>query len=219
MASRILLALIIGFLFYCPASLWAKSMYITDRIEVGLRSGTGIEQRIITMLKTGDRVEVLEGDKNWSKVKLPDGTMGWLATRFLVDQVKPAPSFDPKFQEELQRLKEANQNLGRERDLLIQEKNKLLHETEEERKLTQTLRQEKNKPPSHELTELKTKNDQLNKEINLYKKQVAEFAEKGKGPRNEEQIKWFLAGSAVLFIGLLLGWFISRNRRKTHRYY
>lgn len=219
MATHFLTALIIGCLLFCPASLWAKSMYITDRIEVGLRSGTGIEQRIITMVKTGDRVEVLEGDKNWSKVKLPDGKIGWLATRFLVDQIRPASAIDPKFQEELRRLKETNQSLAQEKEGLLQEKNRLLQKVEEATKLAQTLQQENHQRLPPDLTNLKSKNDQLSKEVSLYKKQLSDLSRKEKIPPPEDRIKWFLAGAAVLVLGLLIGWFIARSRRKTHRFY
>lgn len=219
MACHFLTALIIGSLFLCPASLWAKSMYITDRIEVGLRSGTGIEQRIITMVKTGDRLEVLEGDKNWSKVRLPDGTTGWLATRFLVDQIRATPAMDPKFQEELRQLKETNQNLIQEKDGLLQEKNRLLQKLEEANKLIHTLQKEKTKLLPPDFADLKSKNDELSKEVTLYKKQLADLGRKEKGAPHEDRITWFLTGAAVLVLGLLLGWFIARGRRKPHRYY
>ena len=127
---------ILGALFLCPSHLWAKTMYITDRIELSLRSGTGLEYRTLTMVKTGDRVEVLEGDKNWSKVKLANGTIGWINTCFLVDQVKAAVPSDSKIQEDLRGLKEANQNLVREKEILIQEKNSLLKEVEEAKNQT-----------------------------------------------------------------------------------
>lgn len=210
---------ILGALFFCPSSLWAKTMYITDRIEISLRSGIGLEYRALTMLKTGDRVEVIEGDKNWSKVKLPDGTSGWINTRFLVDQIKMVPSVDPKIQEELRGVKETSQSLAREKEILIQEKTRLLKEIEEAKNQIHSLQQEKNKRISPELTALKTKNEQLDKEAALYKKQIDNFNQKETRQRIEEQIKWFLIGSGVLIAGLLLGWFLSRGRRKPHRYY
>lgn len=219
MAPHFLTALIIGSLFLCPATLWAKSMYITDRIEVGLRSGTGIEQHIITMVKTGDRVEVLEGDKNWSKVKLPDGKIGWIASRFLVDQIRSASQMDPNSQEELRKLKEINQNLAQEKEGLNQEKNRLLQKIEEAAKLTQTLQQENHRRLPPDLANLKSKNDELIKEVTLYKKQLADLNGKEREIPREDRIKWFLAGAAVLVLGLLLGWLTTRGRRKTHRYY
>jgi SH3 domain protein len=214
-----IVTILIGALLLCPSHLWAKTMFITDRIELSLRSGIGLEYRALTMVKTGDRVEVLEGDKNWSKVKLPNGTTGWINTCFLVDQVKMVPPPDPKLQEDLRGLKETSQNLVREKEILLQEKNRLLKELEEAKNLTQTSSQENNKRNSPELFALKTKNEQLEKEVTQYKNQIAHSDQKEKVGRNEDQIKWFLIGSVVLVVGLLLGWFLSRGRRKLHRYY
>lgn len=210
---------ILGALFFCPSSLSAKTMYITDRIEISLRSGTGLEYRALTRLKTGDRVEVLEGDKNWSKVKLPNGTTGWINTCFLVDQVRMVPSVDPKIQQELRAAKETGQSLAREKEILIQEKTRLLKEIEEANNQIHSLQQEKNKRISPELLALKEKNEQLSKEAALYKKQLDNFSQKEKRQQIEEQIKWFLIGSGVLVAGLLLGWLLSRGRRTSHRYY
>jgi len=211
--------LIFGALFLCPSSLWAKTMYITDRIEISLRSGIGLEHRALSMLKTGDRVEVLEGDKNWSKVKLPNGTTGYINTCFLVDQVKMVSSVDPKIQEELRRVKETGQSLTREKETLIQEKTSLLKEIEEAKNQIRSLQQEKNKRISPELAALKEKSEQLGKEAVLYKNQIDHFSQKEKRQRIEEQITWFLIGSGVLVAGLLLGWLLSRSRRTSHRYY
>jgi SH3 domain protein len=210
---------ILGALFLCPSTLWAKTMFITDRIELSLRSGTGLEYRAVTMVKTGDRVEVLEGDKNWSKVKLANGTIGWINTFFLVEQVRAAPLPDPKIKEDLRGLKEANQNLIRDKEILIQEKNRLLKEMEEIKNQTRTLSQEKNTRIYPEVAALKTKNEQLDRDLTHYKKLVGQSSQKEKEGRTEEQIKWFLIGSVVLVVGLLLGWFLSWNRRKPHRYY
>jgi SH3 domain protein len=211
MTFRIWPILITGILFLSSTSLWAKTMYITDRIEVGLRSSTGIEQRIITMLKTGDQVQVLEGDKNWTKVKLPNGTVGWIATRFLVDQTKPSNLAETRLQEELRGLKEKNQNLE-------QEKGKLIKDLEETKKQTTLLAQEKNRPGTPVVQELAAKNEKLEKEFAACKKQLASYGGNDKG-KNESTIKWFLAGSGVLLLGLLVGLLMARGRRKTSRFY
>jgi SH3 domain protein len=178
-----------------------------------------LEYRALTRLKTGDRVEVLEGDKNWSKVKLPDGTTGWINSRFLVDQVRMVPSLDPKIQEELRGVKETSQGLTREKETLIQEKTSLLKEIEGAKNQIRSLQQEKNKRISPELDALKEKNEQLGKEAVLYKNQIDRFTQKEKRQRIEEQIKWFLIGAGVLVLGLFLGWLLSRGRRTSHRYY
>ena len=216
MPTFIRAVLCLGFFFLGPIPLWAKPMYITDRIEVGVRSGTGIEQRIIGMVKSGDQVEWLEGDKNWSKIMMADKTVGWIATRFLVDQVKPSSLPNPILQEELKGLKEKNQILSRENEQLGQDKRKL---SEEVKRLGLALEQEKSAQPTAELTGLKTKNEELIKEIVQYKKQIADSNPKGTNLPTEDKLKWFFAGSVVLCLGIILGWLFNRSRRKPKRYY
>jgi SH3 domain protein len=211
MTLRIWLSLLTGILFLCPPSLWAKTMYITDRIEVGLRSSTSIEQKIITMLKTGDPVQVLEGDKNWTKVKLANGTVGWIATRFLVEQIKPANAVDSKLQEELRGLKEKNHALE-------QEKAALVKDLEETKKQNTLLAQEKSRPDSPALQDLAAKNEKLEKDIAAYQKQLAVQGGEVK-VKGESNIKWFLAGAGVLLLGILLGVLLARGRRKQSRFY
>lgn len=210
---------IVGSLLVFSTPLWAKTMFVTDRIEVGLRSGIGIEHRIVASLKTGDRVEVLESDNNWSKVRHPNGTVGWIATRFLVDSVRQNPPPDPKIQEELRQLKESNQQLLRQQGLLSQEKERLLREAEEGKRIVQELQEEKNKRISPEIGLLKNKNAQLEAELALHKKKLEGFIHQEKERLISQRILWFLAGSGVLFVGLVLGWLTGRGRRKTSRYY
>jgi SH3 domain protein len=216
---RCLWSAVIGLMLLSASPLWSKTMSITDRIEVGVRSGIGIEQKFVASVKTGDRVEVLESDQNWTKVKLPNGTVGWVATRFLVDQVRTATAMDPKTQEELKGVKDKNLALSKRLESANQEREKLLKENEEGKKALQELRQEKQSRVAPELNQLKARNDQLEKQIIELKQQDASNQKGGGNQLLNEQIWWFLSGSGVLFIGLILGWLASRGRKKTSRYY
>jgi SH3 domain protein len=210
---------VLGVMLLSASPLWAKTMFITDRIEVGVRSGIGIEQKFVASVKTGDRVEVLEGDQNWAKVKLPNGTVGWVATRFLVDQVRTATALDPKTQEELKEVRDQSLSLSKQLESAKQEREKLLKENEEGKKALQDLQQEKQSRVDPELNQLKARNDQLVKQINELKQQATSNQQKGGNQQLNEQIWWFLSGSGVLFIGLILGWLASRGRKKTSKYY
>ena len=210
---------VLGLMLFSSSPLWAKTMFITDRIEVGVRSGIGIEQKFVASVKTGDRVEVLEGDQNWTKVKLPNGTVGWVATRFLVDQVRTATTMDPKTQEELKGVKDQNLALSKQLEGYQQEREKLLKENEEGKKALQVLQQEKEGRVAPELNQLKARNDQLEKQIIDLKQQAASNQQRGKNRYLNEQILWFLSGSGVLFVGLILGWLASRRKKKTSRFY
>lgn len=216
---RRLWSAVLGLMLLSSSPLWAKTMFITDRIEVGVRSGIGIEQKFVASVKTGDRVEVLEGDQNWTKVKLPNGSVGWVATRFLVDQLRTTTAMDPKAQEELKGAKDQNLALSKQLEGFKQEREKLLKEQEEGKKVLHDLQQEKQDRVAPELNQMKARNDQLEKQINDLKQQAAANQQRGKNQHLNEQIWWFLSGSGVLFIGLILGWLASRGKKKTSKYY
>lgn len=210
---------LMGFLFLFPAHLHAKTMYVTDRIEIGLRSGTGLEYRILGRVKTGDRVEVLESERNWSKVRLADGTVGWINTTFLVDQIRPSVGEEVKLQEALREAKETILALSREKEVLLQEKARLGKEAEEAKALAQTLHQEKMKRIAPELTALQNRYHELEKEAAVLRKQLAERTEGKKEWGNRENLLWFSSGALVLLVGLVVGLFLGRSRRKSRRFY
>lgn len=218
--KRCLWATVVGYIVLSSGLVWAKSMYITDRIEVAVRSSLGIEQKFIGTIKTGDKVDVLEGDQKWSKVRLSNGTVGWVASQFLVDTLRPiAPAVDPKAQEELKSLKDKVQSLVKQQEVQQRESDKLQKQVEDDKKVIQALQQEKMTRIAPELSQLKARNDQLEKQVTEFKQKAAHWRQQQDNQVLNEQIMWFLAGSGVLFVGLLLGWLVSRGKKKTSRYY
>ena len=62
----------------------AKTMYVTDVLKVTLRTGPSIENKIIEIIESGQRVEVLNPGQEWSLVRLFDGKEGWILNRYLI---------------------------------------------------------------------------------------------------------------------------------------
>lgn len=82
---------LIAFLIFLvlPSLSIAESMYIDDKLLVPLRSGEGLGFRIVHKgVRSGNAVEILETNKSsgYSKVKAPNGAVGWLPTRYLVKE-------------------------------------------------------------------------------------------------------------------------------------
>ncbi len=210
---------LLAFLIADPAAVCAKTMFITDRVEIQVRSSTGLEYRVLGRVKTGKKVEVLETTKGWAKIRLSDGTVGWINSIFLVDKIRGGTGLEPKGQEEFQELKETLQHLSQEKESLLQEKIRLTQELENLRVRMQNLLQEKSTKVGSEWTALQVKNEQLAKENSACQRELAELKQKKKAGILSDQIVWFLIGSLVLFLGLLLGWGLSRGQRRTRRYY
>ncbi len=68
----------------------AKDMFITDRLQVTLRTGPSVENKIIGVLASGDLVTTLANEENgWIRVRSAEGKEGWMIVRYLQEE-KPA---------------------------------------------------------------------------------------------------------------------------------
>ena len=69
------------------ATVAAETAYVTDELEITLRTGETTGHRIVRMLPTGEKLTVLgtNPDSGYSKVRTSNGTVGFVLTRQLVD--------------------------------------------------------------------------------------------------------------------------------------
>jgi SH3 domain protein len=65
------------------AAMPVNAEYINDVLKVTMRSGPELTHRVIKSLESGQKVEVVEPGKAWSRVRTEDGTEGWVLSRFL----------------------------------------------------------------------------------------------------------------------------------------
>jgi SH3 domain protein len=74
-----------------PLVAFAETAYITEKLEIPVRSGESRDYRIIRYLKAGAQVEILETyESGYTKIKDERGREGFVLGRYLVDR---APSF------------------------------------------------------------------------------------------------------------------------------
>jgi SH3 domain protein len=89
---------------------WASEGYVTDSINIMLRTEPDSEARIISVLSSGDPLEILEARRDWSRVRFqgPDGSPkdGWVLSRFIMDR-EPWEGRVKILEEENTSLKEA----------------------------------------------------------------------------------------------------------------
>ena len=78
----IVLALVLGLV----STAMAETRYVSDRLEIQMRTGKGTQFRILRMLPSGTALEILEVDQEngYSRVRTPSGVEGWVLSRFLM---------------------------------------------------------------------------------------------------------------------------------------
>lgn len=98
----------------------AETMYVTDRLYLSLRNAPDPEQRPLTLLLSDMKVDVLETEGDWARVKLQDGRTGWVMKRYLTKNL-PKSIIINQLEEQiesknnlLERLKKDNISLRKE---------------------------------------------------------------------------------------------------------
>ena len=67
----------------------AATKYVTDDLQLALHEQAGSKGKLLDKLPSGTKLEVLEEDGFFAKVRTPDGTEGWTKAGFLMLE-KPA---------------------------------------------------------------------------------------------------------------------------------
>ncbi len=208
-----IIAAVFVLLFICSTAFALETVYVTDRIEVNLRAGKGIKFKILRRLQSGTPVTVLKHDSQsgYSKVRLDDGTQGWILTRYLSDE----PSSQWKLQaanEQIEQLKTENARITKELEALKQTKGTLASETAE---LTQRSVQLENelkriRHASAHAIEIETERNHLRERVANQERQIQQLKLENKTLSRESSQRWFLIGAAVLMGGILLGLILPR---------
>jgi len=203
--------LILIFLILSGSAVVAETVYVNGAMKVTMRTGAGVEHKIIAMVRTGERLDMMEKKDDWSRVRTPKGKEGWILTRFITAETPLSLVVD-----ELQKInQELSEKLSKERaenaslSDRLKKQNTTLSETETKLnsvdKSYKALKQE-----SAGFLALKKKHKEMNSQFKEQNQRVAAL-EKSLG---KEDIKWFLSGAGVLVAGILLG-LSARKKRKS----
>lgn len=169
-----------------PVLATEEAGYLNDSIKIMLRSGKGADYRIIAMPTLGQKITVLEKAEGWVKIRTENGTEGWVLSRFV--------GYEVPYRIRFETLNQEHQKNSRERSVIDQENARL---AKENREMAQRLKTE--------VGEMASKVEKLTRENRILRDEVS-----------NRLIKWFLAGAGVLFFGLLIGYALKRERRKSY---
>lgn len=214
-------------LIMVPAQVWAQANYITDEFRITMRTGPGTDHKIITMLKSGQQVELITEDAEWSMVATPSGTEGWVLSRFLTTsppsrlelsdlKLKQAQSEDQNTQliDENRRLAEENKTMRAE---LENRQTAYSKELEKQQTAYTTLKEtyETLKRDSADFLKLQKTHQLASAELAEKTKRVTTLEEQSRRLELNSTIKWFLAGAGVLVLGFIIGFSTRRQRRRS----
>lgn len=199
-------------LLLTAASASAETKYVSDRLEITVRSGPGVEYRIIRNLPTGTRVQALEKKDGWSRIKLSEDRDGWVLNRYLASDIPDSKKYmalkercEP-LEKQVAELESANQTLKAENQALSEELSSVRQELSQTQQNFEQLKEE-----SADYLTLKEENGELTNELKEKKEKIKSLETRISDAFLSEALKWFLGGAGVLLIGIIIG---ARNKRK-----
>jgi SH3 domain protein len=195
----------------------AESQYITDQFEVTLRSGTSTSNSIIAMLKSGQKVELIEQDvaTRYSLVQTADGKQGYVLTRYLDNQASGRERFDKlKVQTEqlkntIQELKSQLKELRATKQSDDQNTQRLKQDLTRTQQTLQQLRAD-----TSDTVRVLEQNENLQTRINVLESEKKELSDENAQYKDRTAMDWFIRGAGVSLAAFLIGIIVTRIRWK-----
>ena len=197
------------------ASALAETRYVSDDLEITMRSGKGNSYSITRMLSSGTPVEVLEIDKDagYTKVRASNGKEGWVLTRYLM-KTRAARERIADSEKQLAELELEKRKLETAMTALTEEKNSLNTQLSsldgESRKTSQELAEIKRTASS--ALAIDSENKQLKGHVVSLERQLQTLQQENEGLKDRTARDWFMVGAGVVLLGIIVGLIIPRIR-------
>lgn len=193
----------------------AETRYVSDTLEITMRSGQSTSHGIIRMLRSGTPVEVLDVDKatGYTHVRTRSGKEGWVLSRFLMkgpaarDRLAAAEKELAELELENRKMMTAMQALKEEKGALQQEKASL---SGEHRKVSQELSEIKRTASS--ALALDSENKELKSRLVALERNVQTMQQENAALKDRTARDWFMVGAGVVLLGIIVGLIIPRIR-------
>ncbi|MDX9874788.1 MAG: TIGR04211 family SH3 domain-containing protein [Spongiibacteraceae bacterium] len=191
--------------------------YIRDVVYVPLRSGPTSQHRILDNLKSGDRVQVVEGDfatagpADYLRVTTAAGTSGWIEKQYLVSEPVARQRLDA-VEAELALAERRNNELQQQLKALSSDQNAAASELERLRETENELREELEtvRAASAEGLRLHAQHQQLSASNAELAEQNAVLRQENDALRGQLQSDEFMHGAYAVGIGAVLALIIPR---------
>lgn len=192
-----------------------STRYVVDQTRISLRTGTSTKNKVLQWLPTGMALTILEvsEDRNYSRVRTPGGTEGWVQNLYLMDN---PPARDRLATAEKQLVQKSEQILRLNKQL--EEATSIKGQTEKERNSLN----EQNALLSKELAEIRRvsanavqmseENKTLRSQVTTMEQEIQLLKQENDSLGDRSARNWFMTGAVVVIISMLFGILLTRIR-------
>lgn len=188
-------------------------VYVTDKAELIMRTGQGIQYKIIRVLTSGTALEVLEenAESGYSQVRTTSGTEGWVLSRYL--QTEPiAEQRLADAEKELAQLKAERDELRSTKKTVGGENTKLTRDlnqaNDENQRLTKEL--ERIKRTSSDVLAVDEENQSLKENVRRLEGELQLLQQENSVLKDHTARDWFMVGAGVVLLGMIIGLIIPK---------
>lgn len=210
---------ILGLLFclflILPAGVHGQqTQYISDELQLDMRSGPGNQYRIQQMLSAGTEVQVLNEQDGWTQIRLSGGQDGWVLTRMLSDSPSARSrleSAEGGMQEALEENEALSTSLAQAEERIAELDEALAQATGQRDQMSEELEQ------ASQGLEYYDANQELRKQVIDLRRELEDMAQENDRLRGRNDQQWFMVGGMVAGAGILFGLIIPRIRWRRQR--
>lgn len=208
--------LVVAVLMAVAGTALGSTRYVSDQLSVNLRSGPGTQFHITSLATAGTRVEVLEEDDGWSKVRTSDGNTGFVLTRFLADQPAARTQLasmksklaaideqNGKLKTQLSTAQDSSSALGDAKHKLLAENTRLKQQLGHIKQV------------SANAVQIDKQNKTLQQQLTAAQHQAKKLERQNKAL--ESRREGMVIGAFILIVGILVGLVLPLLRRKRRR--
>jgi len=197
------------------AGVYAESAYVTDQFKITVRTGESAQHRIVSMLKTGTRLQVLSRNKatGYTKVRMPNGKEGFVLTRQLLNEPVARDQL-ADLQAEVDALKAAPGELQQRLSDLTRQHNELQSAHKELTDIKKDIEQELSalKRTSANAVRISNERNELRKQVAELTRSNEELKQEKRELENRSAQRWFMIGGGVVVGGILIGLILPHLR-------
>ncbi|WP_027150504.1 TIGR04211 family SH3 domain-containing protein [Methylobacter tundripaludum] len=191
----------------------AETVYVTDNLNLSLRSEENNTSKVVKLLPTGTPLTIIDENKStgFAHVRLNDGTEGYMPIRNTMKEPPSRSQLDvanknlaaiqsenATLKAELATIKESitpgtslEQSLATERDQLGRELSEL-------------------KKTAASTVELKNQRDELQERVVNVERELQQFKLENQALQDTANQDWFLYGGILALIGVILGFILPK---------
>ncbi|MDG2377074.1 MAG: TIGR04211 family SH3 domain-containing protein [Woeseiaceae bacterium] len=200
---------------FVAAAASAQSAWVSDEFEVTLRTGPSMSNTIELMVPSGTQLQILEEvpESGYTRVRTGGGTEGWVLTRYLMGE----PSAREQLETLSRQLIDANEE-GASMDAQLgairneyDAANRMIRGLEGDNAELQGQLQDISSRAANTLA-IDRQNQELQQKLTDAEIRISVLEQEKDRLASQSNRNWFITGSAVLIVGVLLGLVLPRMK-------